>query len=286
MTYYAPAAAKFGTFQYRNDYENNFSADLAKFKTKIRLTLNKQAKILGTRYQKRINKENFVKKKKRQGYFIKIKNVKDKKAASEAKDDPNRVYFNQHQNQIDAAQYNEFTGKDYNNKNSYNNINKFLTNLNKKVNFEKNILNFSNQFFRSNKIFNFLNYSTAVKLQEQKKLPKTIFLIFFTKKKNNFFININTNYNKLLYKLSVGHLNIQGKERRVILTVKKLANFFTTFCQQNNFFGNTVCLRSKSYRVFKLSSYLSKRSFLSFNFIKRIKYLHSKPHTQKKKKRL
>jgi len=94
MTYYAPAAAKFGTFQYRNDYENNFSADLAKFKTKIRLTLNKQAKILGTRYQKRINKENFVKKKKRQGYFIKIKNVKDKKAASEAKDDPNRVYFN------------------------------------------------------------------------------------------------------------------------------------------------------------------------------------------------
>ena len=289
MTYYILKTANFYDNQFQKDFENNFSENfLDENQTKkIILTENKTktTKIkFGTRYFKKLKTRILLTKLELEGNYTKTKNLDDKLAASKAKIDNSHIFFNRYENQIANANYNKFLGKEYNNKNNYNNINKYLTNLNKTVNFNQN-LNNKKYNLETNKIFNLLKYSSIIKIYEFFTTKTTSFFTFLTKKKNNLFITINTNENKLLYKLSIGHLNIKGKEKKVNLTITKLANFFAKFCNNNNFFGSTVILKTNNTRIFKLSNLLNKKK-LALNFVKKIKYLHSKPLTQRKKKRL
>lgn len=139
---------------------------------------------------------------------------------------------------------------------------------------------------------NFNKFIENKKILEKKKIQRTNrrflkYYLYLTPALNNYFVTLNTNYSKLIFKTSTGFFSPTQQEKLSFPTIQKLANKVITFLIQNKIFRFCVSIKTKPLKFTKkICTMLKKARVLKPYFFKVIRFAHSKGLKGKKRRRV
>lgn len=166
---------------------------------------------------------------------------------------------------------------------------RYVVKINKKI-FRK-----YQSFFVPNLIFYTYNYISELSNFKKKEFEvdvffsyltvKPIYIIYFKRKRTNFFVSINSQYSRLIFKSSAGVGRIFGPEKLTAVSVKNLGKRVNNFLLENNLFKNIeIAFQSKpSFYAYKIINILTNNRLLKLQSYRLIKFEHSKGLKLRKK---